>query len=106
MIVNKPTRKKIAKLLKKKTRKANEYYEFTKYYSNRLSSEHPRWSTNQITTIVKLLWRKRKVSKARSGGKVPKITKQISGFIAYKRFKLSEGMTRENIVALWKRLPK
>ena len=39
-----------------------KYVHFFKYYYNRLASEHPRWTASQITTIVKLLWRKRKIS--------------------------------------------
>lgn len=46
---------------KKKSERVEEYHNFFKYYHDRLTAEHPRWSTPQITTIIKLLWRKRHV---------------------------------------------
>jgi len=35
------------------------YLQFFKYYYERLTSEHSRWNSTQITTIIKLLWKKR-----------------------------------------------
>ena len=71
------------KLIKKRS-KREEYLNFYKYYFERLGAEHPRWSKNQINTIIKLLWRKRtKTSKRTStGGK-----KGLSGRQLYRRDK-------------------
>jgi hypothetical protein len=40
----------------------NEYLIFFKYYYSRLGAEHPRWTSPQITAIIKLLWRKRNLN--------------------------------------------
>jgi hypothetical protein len=69
-----------------------------------LKSEHPRWSKQQITTIIKLLWRKR------GGNKTTKRRKSISGKSLtgrqlFNKTKLSEGMPRDQIKQLWRALP-
>lgn len=78
--------KKIAKLEKKslqKTKKVSEQATFSKYYYDKLASEHPRWSKLQIQTIVRLLWRKR--SSKKSIRSLPK--KGLSGRQMYRREK-------------------
>ena len=35
------------------------YIQFYKYYYERLSAEHPRWNSTQVTSIIKLLWKKK-----------------------------------------------
>lgn len=36
-----------------------EYLKFFKFYYEKLSAEHKRWTANQISTIIKLLWKKK-----------------------------------------------
>jgi hypothetical protein len=38
----------------------DNYVNFFKLYFEKLSKEHPRWTATQITSVIKLLWRKRK----------------------------------------------
>ena len=84
-----------------KSRK-EEYLTFFKYYYERLNAEQPRWNKIQITTIIKLLWRKRNKStrRERVGSK-----KGLTGRQLYRKTKESEGFLREQIKAMWKALP-
>lgn len=58
-------RKPIAKATK------TDYISFFKYHYQKLSREHKRWTTQQISSVVKLLWKKKKgdtkVQKRREG---------------------------------------
>ena len=82
------------------------YIQFFKYYYERLSAEHPRWSSNQVTTIIRLLWKKRSRSSKRGPKKVRKETEKVlSGWQYYRRLKEGEGYTRTVIKGLWKGLP-
>lgn len=36
-----------------------EYISFYKFYYERLTKEHPKWTPTNKTKIIKLLWRKR-----------------------------------------------
>lgn len=92
------TTKKISK--SPKTRK-EQYLSFFKYYYERLASEHPRWTKMQISTIIKLLWRKR----AKAGSGTRSTVKGLSGRQLYRRVKESEGFLREQIKQMWKGLP-
>ena len=38
----------------------NDYVNFFKHHYSRLSKEHKRWTTQQISSVIKLLWRKTK----------------------------------------------
>jgi hypothetical protein len=57
-----------------------------------LSAEHPRWLRSQITTIIKLLWKKRhiKVKKPKSIS-----GKGLSGRQLYNRTKQNEGLLKD-----------
>lgn len=60
------TGKKIVKKSKVSSETKNrEYLSFYKYYYDKLSNEHSKWKANQISTIIKLLWKKRIISKRR-----------------------------------------
>lgn len=47
---------------KKISKPKSEYLSFFQHYFKKLHDEHPRWNPRQITTVIKLLWRKRKSS--------------------------------------------
>lgn len=44
----------------KVSRKNNDYLKFYKFYYDKNKSNHPSWTPRQITTIVSLLWKKKK----------------------------------------------
>ena len=95
------------KMKKEKKKKASDYLAFYKYYYSKLSSEHPRWNSAQITTIIKLLWKKRsKAGKLERTKKIKRFsTKVLSGWQCYRKEKESEGFTRNMIKDMWKGLP-
>jgi hypothetical protein len=70
------------------TQPRTEYLKFFKFYYQKLTLEHPRWSASQISTIIKLLWKKKIVSektKTKSSIRAPRERKRISGRMAFKR---------------------
>jgi hypothetical protein len=78
-------RKRIAKQGKQPR---TEYLKFFKFYFDKLSFEHRRWSANQISTIIKLLWKKKLATDkatARASLRAPISRKKISGRMAFKR---------------------
>ena len=87
--------------------KNTAYLQFFKYYYERLSAEHPRWNSTQITTIIRLLWKKR--AKQARKGEIRKtgrrIEKAISGWQFYRKTKEAEGHTRPVIKEMWRGLP-
>lgn len=93
---------KIKRLVEKTKSKKEEYLTFFKYYFERLGAEHPRWSKNQISTIIKLLWKKRSKSTRKNS---TKISKTLSGFQLYRRTKETEGFLKAQIRPMWKALP-
>ena len=92
-----------------KAEKGNSgYVQFFKYYYERLSAEHPRWNSTQITTIIKLLWKKRSKQTRKGEGKRKPgrtIEKTVSGWQFYRKLKEGEGHTRTAIKGMWNNLP-
>lgn len=84
--------------------KAEEYLSFFKYYYERLTVEHPRWTKPQITLIIKLLWKKRG-SKTNKRRRSLSSSKPMSGRQLFCRTKISEGHTRTDARQIWKALP-
>lgn len=87
-------KKRITKELKKKSKKTSDYMEFYKHYYYKLSSEHPRWNASQLSQIVKLLWKKKKLASGSKGAKKLWRGKSVSGRVAYRIHKESAGMPR------------
>lgn len=46
--------------MSKASKKDNEYLKFFKFYYDKNKTEHPNWTPSQVTTIVSLLWKKKK----------------------------------------------
>jgi len=70
-----------------------------------LTVEHPRWSANQISTIIKLLWKKKIAGEkktAKAGFKEPRERKSISGRMAFRK---AHGYSSLEAVERWKQLP-
>lgn len=63
----------------------SEYLSFFKHYFNKLSQEHKRWNARQLTHVIKLLWRKRKIVEKGSKTRSMRLTKPISGFRTYRK---------------------
>lgn len=70
-----------------------------------MSKEHSRWSANQISTIIKLLWKRKLVTDKASAKallRAPKERRRISGRLAFRKaynYTGIEGGER------WKQLP-
>ncbi len=96
-------RKRITKKDSKQPR--TEYLKFFKFYYDKLTSEHPRWSANQISTIIKLLWKKKLATDktaARGGPKAPRMGRKLSGRMAFRR---ALGYSGVEAFEMWKQLP-
>jgi hypothetical protein len=74
-----------------KAQKNKDFLNFYKYYQERLIAEHPRWTNSQISTIIKLLWRK-KISKRTRRNSIT--SKGLTGRQLYNRSKLKEGLAK------------
>jgi hypothetical protein len=96
-------RKRITKKDSKQPR--TEYLKFFKFYYDKLTEEHPRWSANQISTIIKLLWKKKLTTDkmtARGGPKAPRQGRRMSGRMAFRR---AHGYSGVDAIEMWKQLP-
>lgn len=92
---------KTKKISQPKNRNINEYISFFKSYFDRLSKEHPNWSAHQITSIIKLLWKKRKHNQTKAV-KPMRLVKPMSG---RKIFRKMKGLSGQEAKTMWKRLP-
>lgn len=82
-----------------------EYLKFFKFYYDKLTVEHPRWSANQISTIIKLLWKKKSAGERRSTqalSREPRERKNISGRMAFRK---AYGYSALETIERWKQLP-
>jgi hypothetical protein len=96
-------RKRISKESSKQPR--TEYLKFFKFYYEKLSLEHKRWNANQISTIIKLLWKKKLTTDkfiAKGGLKTPRIGRKLSGRMAFRR---AFGYSGLETLERWKQLP-
>lgn len=82
----------------------HDYIDFFKHYYKKLSNEHRRWTTSQITKVIKLLWKKTKKQgknlKRRTAG--VRSLKPISGRRFFRKTKRLSGFESK---ILWQRLP-
>jgi len=92
---------KTKKISHPKNRSTEEYISFFKSYFDRLSKEHPNWSARQITSIIKLLWKKRKQNHTKTSKPMRRV-KPMSGRMAFRKMKSLSGEEAQN---MWKRLP-
>ena len=71
-------------------RTSQEYLQFYKLRYNKLHAQHPRWTSKQISSIIRLEWKKEKksftvVRKTRLGTRKP--GKILSGYRFYRRYR-------------------
>jgi len=94
------------RILKKEAKEPRtEYLKFFKFYYDKLTVEHPRWSANQISTIIKLLWKKKSTGERRStqaSSREPRERKNISGRMAFRK---AYGYSALETIERWKQLP-
>ena len=78
-----------------------DYIQFFKFHYKSLAQQHRRWSNKQIVSVIKLLWKKKKsqgkglrkrdgrlrTSKPLSGRKYFRKTRQLSGWVAFEKWK-------------------
>lgn len=81
----------------------SDYISFFKHHYRKLSNEHTRWTTSQITKVVKLLWKKSKSTKTlrRKDGRL-RTSKPISG---RRYFRKTKGLDARSTRFFWTRLP-
>jgi hypothetical protein len=81
-----------------------EYLKFFKFYYEKLSAEHKRWTANQISTIIKLLWKKKLTTDKTASRSIraPVSRRKISGRMAFRR---AYNYTGIEVVERWRQLP-
>jgi hypothetical protein len=95
---------KTKKIIKKGTQ---DYIKFYQLRYNKLHSQHPRWTPKQISSIIKLEWKKEKSSgrsKTLKSGRLGtrKPGKTLSGYRFYRKYR---GLTWRECVKKWLRFP-
>lgn len=107
------SQKKTKKIEKGRGESANDYIKHFKFYYEKFRKEHPKWNSAQISSIIKLLWRKRNLSlRLAKRTKQTRIKKDrpiklLSGWLFFKNRLLKEkGCTLLEAKFLWKRLPR
>lgn len=81
-----------------------DYITFFKKFYQSLRNEHPRWSTQQIASTIKLLWRKRKTqgkSLRKRDGRL-RTSKPLSGRRYFRKVKNLDGLEAK---IRWRLLP-
>lgn len=82
----------------------SEYLSFFKHHYAKLKKEHKRWSTNQISTVIKLLWKKKKGNNKtlrRRDGRL-RTSKPLSGRRFFRKVRHLSGV---DATFYWKRMP-
>jgi hypothetical protein len=86
------------------------YISFYNYHYSRLLKEHQGWKANQITQIIKLLWKRRirlvKKMENIKQKKVKIIRRNMTGRKFFINLKIRDGLTRETLLPMWKRFPR
>ena len=87
-----------------KKQSQSEYVQFFKHHYNRLKAQHKRWTTNQISSVIKLLWKRSKRANKtlrRKDGQL-RTSKPLSG---KRYFRKVRALSNADTVYLWKRMP-
>ncbi len=80
----------------KKERIVSSYIDFFKLHFERLMADHPYWSSNQVTIIIKLMWKKEKLRQKIQKPRMIRVAfKKRSGRMAYKNIKVKEGLNSD-----------
>lgn len=87
--------------------KTLDYITFYRFHRSSLIQQHPRWTSNQITVIVKMLWQKEKAKRSMSRSmkgksQVGAMRKKLSGRVTFKRFR---NLNFNQAKSIWRHLP-
>ena len=93
--------KKTKKISKKSQ---SEYLSFFKYHFKKLHEEHKKWSSKQISSIIRLLWHKKKNMNKPISMRTRSV-KEISGRKFFLKMKKEEGMSVDRRMKMWKHMP-
>ena len=85
--------------------KSKEYLTFFKLYYAQLRKKHHKWSIQQISHIISLLWRKKKSSQTVSSNKSIKLAKPMTGRKTFIRSSKAYGVLPNEAMRRWKRFP-
>lgn len=91
------------------SKKESEYVKFYKHYYDKYHAEHPSWTPGQITTIVSLLWKKKKSHEKSTPLSKSGMTSRRSNrpLTAKEAFKVQhKDLTKEEIDQIWTKLPQ
>ena len=82
----------------------SDYITFFKTYYRNLGKEHPRWTTQQISSVIKLLWKKRKNQgkSLKKNGRL-RTSKPLSGRRYFRKVKNLDGIEAR---IRWRLLPR
>lgn len=91
----------------KQIKKAKDYITFYREHYDRLHKQHSRWTSIQISSIIRLEWKKDKNSR-RKGEDAPKRrklrrAKNITGYLFFRRHR---GLLYKQAVSKWRRFPR
>lgn len=89
----------------KKITKKSEYLSFFKYHFQKLKSEHSRWTNPQLTSVVRLLWKKKKSMASKVSGSSLRQTKPISGRKFFLKVNRERGLSAMDGMRKWRALP-
>lgn len=91
----------------KQIKKAKDYITFYRETYNRLHKQHPRWTSIQISSIVKLQWKKEKNIRKKGADaadkKKKRSSKNVTGYLFFRRYR---GLTFKQAISKWRRFPR
>ena len=90
-----------------KAAKSNaEYLAFYRHYYQRTAQEHPKWEPKQISTIIKLLWKKKKRSEKKiSQGAKSGLRRKLKVLSGRRYYRKVRGLDGKEARLIWKRFP-
>jgi hypothetical protein len=106
---SKPVESSSPKLVVAKTKPIKkDYITFYREKYNRLHSQHPRWTPKQISSIIKLEWKKdkqtgQKVKRVPGRAAARMLKKALSGYCYYRKYR---GLTYKEAIKKWIRFPR
>ena len=107
---SKPVDSSSPKLIVEKTKqikKAKDYVTFYKEQYNKLHRQHPRWTSIQISSIIRLEWKKDKSNRKKGEDKTDKKklrrTKNVTGYLFFRKHR---GLPYKQAVGKWRRFPR
>lgn len=82
-----------------------DYVGFYKEQSTKLHREHPRWNQSQISSIIRMEWKKRKLQLQKSQRMRMGQRRSLKMITGYKFFRKERRLDHDEAVKRWKRFP-